>query len=162
MAEGQTDEGASVDPTDCFSIQRPSSGPPGHLPPRGRLSGGCYPPLPHDHSVFRRGGDQPPAVPAAKTAQAPLKTFPLPGGRWMAEGQTDEGGSVDPTDCFSIQRPLIRPSGPPSPLWGEGFALGQRPPLRRPNSAQNRAFFPPRPLTAGRKGDKMAPHWKRQ
>ena len=94
-------------------------------------------------------------------AQAPLKTFPLPGGRWMAEGQTDEGASVDPTDCFSLQRPLIRPCGPPSSLWGEGLALGQRPPLRRPNSAQNRAFFPLRPLTAGRKGDKMAPHRKK-
>ena len=79
----------------------------------------------------------------------------------MAEGQTDEGASMDPTDCFSIQRPLIRPCGPPSPLWGEGLALGQRPPLRRPNSAQNRAFFPLQPLTAGRKGDKMAPHRKK-
>ena len=37
----------------------------------------------------------------------------------MAEGQTDEGGAVNSTDCFLIQHPLIRPSGPPSPLRGK-------------------------------------------
>ena len=42
----------------------------------------------------------------------------------MAEGQTDEGEAVNGTGCFLIQHPLIRPSGPPSPLWGEGFAGG--------------------------------------
>ena len=42
----------------------------------------------------------------------------------MAEGQTDEGGYVDCTGCFPVQRPLIRPCGAPSPLWGEGHACG--------------------------------------
>ena len=28
-------------------------------------------------------------------------------------------------------RPLIRPCGPPSPLWGEGFAGGHMGPYRR-------------------------------
>ena len=89
-------------------------------------------------------------------AQAPLKTFPLPGGRWMAEGQTDEGASMDPTDCFSIQHPLIRPCGPPSPLWGEGQAVEEASPFllgRRsaaPVPARHRFFagpgFPDAPL----------------
>ena len=46
-------------PRPLTPLIRPS-GPPS---PKGRLSGGCYPPLPHDHSVFRRGGYQPPAAP---------------------------------------------------------------------------------------------------
>ena len=58
----------------------------------------------------------------------------------MAEGQTDEGASVDSTGCFSIQRPLIRPSGPPSPLGGKVFfILGmQRGP---PQMRRARALF---------------------
>ena len=47
------------------------------------------------------------------------KTFPLPGGRWMAEGQMDEGASVDPTDCFSIQRPSSGPPGHLPPCGGK-------------------------------------------
>ena len=72
------------------------------------------------------------------------KTFPLEGGRWMAEGQTDEGASVDRTDCFSIQHPLIRPCGPPSPLWGEG--------LRSAKQCPKPCFLSAPALDGGEKG----------
>ena len=41
----------------------------------------------------------------------------------MAEGQTDEGASVDSTGCFSIQPPPPGPPGPPPPLKGKVFFI---------------------------------------
>ena len=70
----------------------------------------------------------------------------------MAGGQTDEGGYVDRTGCVSIQHPLIRPCGAPSPLSGEGFH-GKRtsdlPPSRGDGFAGSQAAQRTFPLREG-------------
>ena len=133
-----------------FRSNAPSSGPAGHLPPCGgkvRLS--KKPPR------FCWDGDQPPPYRRGTAFSRGPASQTRPWNHLILWGATTRRAKP------RRKLPLIRPCGPPSSLWGEGLALGQRPPLRRPNSAQNRAFFPLRPLTAGRKGDKMAPHRKK-